>query len=41
MTRYVTDQGEELDEVYFFYPTCPDCSKKLGRNEVVLFARVR
>jgi hypothetical protein len=41
MKDYVADQGEELEKIYFFYPTCPDCSKKLGRNQAVLFARVR
>ena len=41
MTKYVAAQGEELEKIYFFYPTCPDCSKKLGKNEVVLFARVK
>jgi hypothetical protein len=41
MKTYVAAQGEELGKIYFFYPTCPDCSKKLGRNQAVLFARVR
>ena len=41
MTKYVAGRGEKPEKIYFFYPTCPDCSKKLGKNEVVLFARVR
>lgn len=41
MTRYVAGQGEQLEKIYFFYPTCPDCSKKLGKNQVVLFARLK
>jgi hypothetical protein len=41
MKDYVAAEGEELEKIYFFYPTCPDCSKKLGRNQAVLFARVR
>jgi len=41
MKRYIAGQGEELEKIYFYYPTCPDCSKRLGKNEVVLFARLR
>jgi hypothetical protein len=41
MEEYVAGRGEEVDKIYFFYPTCPDCSKKLGKNQAVLFARVR
>lgn len=41
MRAYVAAQGEELEKLYFFYATCPDCSKKLGRNQAVLLARVR
>jgi hypothetical protein len=41
MEEYVAAQGEGVEKIYFFYPTCPDCSKKLGKNEAVLFARVR
>lgn len=40
MEAYVEDQGEELEHLYFFYPYCPKCAKALGKNEVVLFARV-
>jgi len=41
MKKYVASQGDVLERMYFFYPTCPDCSKRLGKNQVVLFARVR
>jgi hypothetical protein len=41
MKAYVAEQGEALERIYFFYPTCPDCAKKLGKNQAVLFARVR
>jgi hypothetical protein len=41
MKEYVTAQGEELEKIYFYYPTCPACSKRLGKNQVVLFARVK
>jgi hypothetical protein len=40
MREYVTSQGEIVEKLYFFYPTCPDCAKKLGTNQVVLFAKV-
>jgi hypothetical protein len=41
MKEHVAALGEELDELYFFYPTCPKCSKTFGKNQVVLFARVK
>jgi len=41
MKAYVAAKGETLERIYFYYATCPDCAKKLGKNEVVLFARVR
>jgi hypothetical protein len=41
MKAYVAAQGELLERIYFHYATCPDCAKKLGKNQVVLFARVR
>ncbi len=41
MKAYVAAQGDELEKIYFYYPTCPDCSKKLGKNHAVLFARLR
>ncbi|MGE0160372.1 MAG: hydrolase [Gemmatimonadales bacterium] len=41
MEDYVAAQGEQVEKIYFFHPTCPDCAKKLGKNQAVLFARVR
>lgn len=40
MKAHVAETGHTLDRLYFYYATCPKCAKKLGRNEVVLFARV-
>lgn len=40
MGQYVRSQGFNADKVYFFYATCPRCAKRLGRNQVVLFAHV-
>jgi hypothetical protein len=28
------------DTIYFYYPTCPKCAKKHGRNYVVIFAMI-
>jgi len=41
MDRYVDGKGHEVDKLYFYYATCPKCAKKLGRNRVVLFAKVK
>jgi hypothetical protein len=41
MKAYVAGQGEQLDKIYFYYPTCPACAKKLGKTQTVLFARIR
>jgi len=41
MDRYVEEKGYEVDKLYFYYATCPRCAKKLGRNRVVLFAKVK
>lgn len=40
MKDYVASEGEKIDKIFFHYPTCPDCSKKLGKNQAVLFARL-
>ena len=40
MTRYVAERGRTLDELYFFYTTCPKCAKVYGRNYVVAVAKV-
>ncbi len=40
MEDYVHAQGEEVEKMYFFYATCPKCAKLLGKNQVVLFAKL-
>jgi hypothetical protein len=40
MERVVEQKGKRLDELYFFYTTCPRCSKTYGQNYVVGVARV-
>ncbi|MBM4185333.1 MAG: hypothetical protein FJ207_14140 [Gemmatimonadetes bacterium] len=40
MGTYVRTQGEEAKRMSFFYPTCPKCARRLGKNQVVLFAQV-
>ena len=37
-TKKVTKQKD--DTIYFYYPTCPKCAKKHGRNYVVIFAMI-
>lgn len=33
--------GFDVDEVYFFYTTCPKCAKSYGKNYVVAVANGR
>lgn len=40
MRDFVTDRGQSVEKMYFYYATCPSCAKKLGANRVVLFAKV-
>jgi hypothetical protein len=40
MTEYARREGRQVRKIYFFYATCPKCSKRLGRNQVVLLAHV-
>ena len=40
MEAYVRAKGDEVEEMYFFYSTCPKCAKQFGHNYVVLFAQV-
>jgi len=40
MEAFVDARGQTAEKIYFFYATCPKCSKKLGKNQVVLFAKV-
>lgn len=32
--------GYDVDEVYFFYATCPKCAKAYGKNYVIAVAKV-
>ena len=38
VAKKVTKQKD--DTIYFYYPTCPKCAKKHGRNYVVIFAMI-
>ena len=40
MRDWVEGQGKTVQNLYFIYATCPNCAKKLGRNDVVLLAQV-
>lgn len=33
------ESGFDVDEIYFFYPTCPKCAKTYGENYVVAVAK--
>ena len=33
-------EGKTAKKLYFYYATCPNCVKKLGANQVVVFAQV-
>lgn len=37
---FVAKQGHAVQKLYFYYATCPACAKKLGENQVVVFAKV-
>lgn len=37
---YAKRQGHEVDNVYFFYTTCPKCSKHYGKNYTISLARI-
>lgn len=38
--RYAKERGKAVDDLFFFYTTCPKCAKTYGRNYVVAVARV-
>ena len=40
MKSYVQGKGKTLQKLYLFYTTCPKCSKKYGKNYVVILAQV-
>jgi len=41
MEAYVADQGRTMKKLFFYYATCPKCSKHYGKNLVVLLAQVQ
>jgi len=40
MKRYVQVEGKQLQKLFFYYTTCPKCSKKYGKNYVAILAQV-
>ena len=40
MRSFVNSKGKTLQKMYFYYTTCPKCSKKYGKNYVVILAQV-
>ena len=32
--------NDDLIKMYFYYPTCPKCSKQYGKNYVVILAKI-
>ena len=40
MEDHVKSKGKTIKKLYFFYTTCPKCSKHYGKNYVVGFAEV-
>ena len=41
MQSYVASKGKEIDKLYFFYTTCPKCSKYYGENYAVAVAKLK
>lgn len=40
MDDYLLSRGKVAKKYYFYYTTCPKCSKKYGHNYVVMFAKI-
>ena len=40
MKQYTSSKEKESTQLYFYYTTCPKCAKKLGKNYVVILAKV-
>lgn len=40
MQKIVKSTGRTLEQLYFFYTTCPKCARHFGKNYVVAFAQV-
>lgn len=41
MRTFVKGRGLEVEHLYFHYATCPKCARKLGTQQVVIFAKVK
>lgn len=40
MKEYVESKKKEVKSMLFYYPTCPGCAEKDGKNYVVIFAEI-
>lgn len=40
MQEYVGKKNKTAEKMYFYYPYCPKCAKKYGKNYVVIYAKV-
>ena len=40
MQEFVNSRGKEMNNLYFFYTTCPKCARIYGENYTVLLAEV-
>ena len=40
LKRRTVNRGRTMQQVLFWYTTCPKCAQRRGRNDVVLFARI-
>ena len=41
MKKYVKSKNEDIERLYFFFTTCPDCAKIYGNNYVVFLAKIK
>ena len=40
-TKKLEQRGHDVDEIYFFYTTCPKCAEVYGKNYIVAVAKLR
>ena len=40
MKKYCEEKGYDVTEFMSYYATCPDCMKKYGTAQIILFARL-
>ncbi len=40
MKAWLNSEGKRFSKLYFYYTTCPKCTKKYGKNYVVLLAQI-